>query len=124
MTNPPVDVSIVIVNWNSSDYVQACVGSILEYTQGVRHEIIVVDSGSYDGCGEMLATQFPQVRFVQCPDNVGFGRANNLGVQHARAKRLLLLNPDTELRSDAISALCAKLDGCPHACRAMKEGHR
>ncbi len=115
MTNPPVDVSIVIVNWNSSDYVRACVGSILEHTQGVRHEIIVVDSGSYDGCGDMLAAQFPQVRFVQCPDNVGFGRASNLGAQHARAERLLLLNPDTELRSDAISALCAKLDGLPEA---------
>jgi len=110
-----VDVSIVIVNWNSMAYVRECVASILEHTRRVRYEIIVVDSGSFDGCGEMLKDRFPQVRFLQCPDNVGFGRANNIGARQASADTILLLNPDTELRSDAVSALNEKLAELPLA---------
>ena len=110
-----VDVSIIIVNWNSTNYVRACVASIIEHTRRVRYEIIVVDSGSFDGCGEMLSALYPQVRFVQCAHNVGFGRANNIGACQARAATLLLLNPDTELRSDAVSALNEKLAELPLA---------
>jgi GT2 family glycosyltransferase len=110
-----VDLSIVIVNWHSSEYVRRCVASVLENTRNLSHEIIVVDSGSFDGCGAMLYANFPTVQFVQSERNIGFGRANNRGARGARGAALLFLNPDTELRNNAIEALYARLQTLPNA---------
>ena len=70
--------SIVIVNWNSKDLLRQCLLSIRCHCADIRPQLIVVDGGSFDGCGEMLAAEFPEAEFIQSPDNVGFGRANNL----------------------------------------------
>jgi GT2 family glycosyltransferase len=71
----------------------------------VDYEIIVVDNASYDGCGERLSRYFPDVIYVQSHCNLGFGRANNLGVQHSKGEVLLFLNPDTEVLEHAIDRL-------------------
>jgi GT2 family glycosyltransferase len=105
--------SIIIVNWNSKEYVRQCVASIIATTSDIDYEIIVVDSGSFDGCGDMLLDFFPEVRFVQSRENVGFGRANNLGVRYARGDVLLLLNPDTEVRGRAIEELYTRVHELP-----------
>ncbi len=102
---PPLQLSIIIVNWNSKDYVRKCVKSIYANTTGLAFEIIVVDGASFDGCGEMLAREFPSVRFVQSEKNVGFARANNLGFEHSFGESILFLNPDTELVGPAINVL-------------------
>lgn len=103
MTNQPSpDLSIIIVNWKSADYLRKCLESINSGKTKIDHEIIVVDNASYDGCGEMLNTQFPSVIFIQSPENLGFSRANNLGFQNSSGKRLLFLNPDTELIGNAL----------------------
>lgn len=99
------EVSIIIVNWKSSDYVKKCLQSIYRFTQGLEFEVIVVDSASYDGCGEMLAREFPGARFIQSKENLGFSRANNLGFQASSAGTLLFINPDTELSNAAINIL-------------------
>jgi GT2 family glycosyltransferase len=106
---PALQLSIIIVNWNSKDYVRKCLHSVYANTSGIAFEIIVVDGASYDGCGEMLAREFPQVRFVQSEKNVGFGRANNLGFEYSRGESILFLNPDTELEGSAINVLYAAL---------------
>jgi GT2 family glycosyltransferase len=111
----PVELSIIIVNWNSKDYLAACLASIAAGAAGIAHEIIVVDSGSFDGCGEMLARDFPAVRFIQSPDNLGFARANNLGAAQASGEALLFLNPDTEVRGRAIVQLYRQLQRLPDA---------
>lgn len=111
----PVQLSIVIVNWNSKDYLGPCLRSVVASIQGLEFEVIVVDSGSFDGCGEMLREQFPAVRFLQSPHNVGFARANNMGAQIARADVLLFLNPDTEVRGDAIRRLHCALEAMHEA---------
>lgn len=111
----PVELSIVIVNWNSKDYLAACLAAIAANTRGIAYEIIVVDSGSFDGCSEMLAHAFPGIRFIQSPDNLGFARANNLGAAHARGDTLLLLNPDTEVHAGAIERLYRQLHLLPDA---------
>ncbi len=100
-----IELSIIIVNWNSKDYLQNCIASIQENTSGIKYEIIVVDSASFDGCGDMLLNLYPQVHFIQSEHNVGFARANNLGVQHAHGSIILFLNPDTEVRNHAIEHL-------------------
>jgi len=100
------DISIIIVNWNSKDYLRACLQSLARHPPaGLTYEVIVVDGGSFDGCAEMLAREFPPVIFVQSPDNVGFARANNLGAKSATGTVLWLLNPDTEIRGDAAAFL-------------------
>jgi GT2 family glycosyltransferase len=110
-----VELSIVIVNWNSKDYVQACLDSIMATRSSISFETIVVDSGSFDGCGDILALHHPNVSFKQCEKNVGFGQASNLGVEMARGSAVLLLNPDTTISGDAISVLLAQLKSLPHA---------
>lgn len=103
-------VSILIVNWRSKDYLRRCLQTIRETTQGLVGQIVVVDGGSFDGCGEMLAAEFPEVEFVQSPDNVGFGRSNNLGFSKVNQPLLLLLNPDTELKPGALAGMLAVLE--------------
>lgn len=112
---PCIDVSIVIVNWNSVEYTRKCILSIREGVQGLNYEIIVIDGASYDGCGEMLETYFPEVVFIQSEANEGFARANNRAYQKARGEYILFLNPDTEVVGSAIQMLYQKLKTLPGA---------
>jgi hypothetical protein len=105
-----MDLSIIIVNWNSKDYLQKCISSIRSTTNGIEYEIIVIDNASFDGCGAMLCQLHPDVQFIQSDHNLGFARANNLGYQQSGGRYLLFLNPDTELIGPAISELCDSLD--------------
>jgi hypothetical protein len=107
------DVSIIIVNWNSKDFLRQCLRSVFRYTQGVSFEVIVVDNASFDGCAQMLAREFPSVIFVQSAENIGFARANNLGVRYSRGRHLLFLNPDTELLEDSIAILRQQIESFP-----------
>jgi N-acetylglucosaminyl-diphospho-decaprenol L-rhamnosyltransferase len=109
------DLSIIIVNWNSKDYLRKCIASILANTHGIELEIIVIDSASFDGCGEMLQEYYPQVCFIQSDKNLGFAKANNKAYQVSKGQSLLFLNPDTELVNCGINRLYNKLHSLPHA---------
>ncbi|HWA29267.1 MAG TPA: glycosyltransferase family 2 protein [Lacunisphaera sp.] len=119
--------SIIIVNWNSQKFVRQCLASLAKYRPPVEFEAIVVDGASFDGCDAMLAREFPWVRYVQSPTNVGFGRANNLGARHATGRYLLLLNPDTEFIEDMISTMLGCMERLPQAgavgCRLLNANH-
>ena len=108
-------VSILIVNWNSKDLLRQCLLSIRGTCADLRPQVVVVDSGSFDGCGEMLSSEFPEVEFVQSDDNIGFGRANNLGFERVTGEAVLLLNPDTEIRTGALQTLLGELERRPDA---------
>lgn len=107
--------SILIVNWNSRDYLRRCLVSIRDTCAELSPQIVVVDGGSFDGCDAMLAAEFPEVEFVQSADNIGFGRSNNLGFERVTGEALLLLNPDTEVRPGAVARLLAELERLPQA---------
>jgi hypothetical protein len=109
-----MDLSVIIVNWNSFNYLRKCLRSIHVSTQGLSFEVIVIDNASYDGCGKMLAEEFPQMRFVQSTENLGFARANNLGFEQCTGRNLLFLNPDTEVVGPALEGLVAALDSDPY----------
>lgn len=96
--------SIIIVNWNSKAYVRECLLSLDRFS-GIDHQAIVVDGASFDGCGEMISREFPAVEFIQSPENLGFGRSNNLGAAQATSDFLLFLNPDTEISPGALEEL-------------------
>lgn len=112
---PSIELSIIIVNWNSKDYVAACIESILTSDTSSTYEIVVVDGGSFDGCDAMIASRFPSVVFVQSPDNIGFGRSNNLGFEHASGESVLLLNPDTVVAKGSLDLLVESLKQLPQA---------
>jgi GT2 family glycosyltransferase len=104
-----MDLSIIIVNWKSKDYLRKCLQSVYQYTTGIDYEVIVIDSASYDGCGEMLAAEFPEVHFIQSDKNLGFAKANNVAFEASIGEFVLFLNPDTELNNPAINVLYGQI---------------
>src|SRR2546425_9542253 len=107
------DVSIVIINWRSADFVRKCLDSIYASTKDISFEVLVVDNASFDGCGEMMRKEFRAVRFIQSRKNLGFARANNLASQHSTGRILLFLNPDTEVVGPALECMVACLESLP-----------
>lgn len=105
-----MDVSIVIVNYHSAQMVIDCIRSVREQTKQNTYEIIVVDNASGDGSVELLRGTFPEITMIASDENLGFGKANNLGAREATGKYLFLLNPDTILVNDAIGILVDYLE--------------
>ncbi|MCX9147033.1 glycosyltransferase family 2 protein [Erythrobacter sp. WG] len=100
------DVSILIVAYNSRDFIGKCIETVIAHTREVRYEILLVDNGT-DGTADLVAQRFAEVRIVPGMGNIGFGRGNNLLADYARGQYLLLLNPDTWLVDPAIDRLLA-----------------
>lgn len=108
-----MDLSIIIINWNSVGFLRKCLKSVYENTSGVSFEVVVLDNASYDGCAEVLAGEFSSVRFIQSDVNLGFAAGNNVAVQHASGKALLFLNSDTEVIGSAITEMFHCLQRLP-----------
>jgi GT2 family glycosyltransferase len=104
-----MDLSIIIVNWNSVEFLRPCIQSVYRDLGELAAEVIVVDNASNDGCAAMVRQEFPQVRMIESPENLGFARANNLGYSHSSGEILLFLNPDTEIIGDALTRMVAHL---------------
>jgi GT2 family glycosyltransferase len=97
-----IDVTIIIVNYNTKDLLKDCLSSIYEKTVGLEYEIVVVDNASIDGSKQMVKNEFPDVKLIESKENLGFGRANNLGIINSKGKYIFLLNSDTILLNNAI----------------------
>ncbi|HEX8932588.1 MAG TPA: glycosyltransferase family 2 protein [Patescibacteria group bacterium] len=100
-----MDVSIIIVNYNTGQLLQNCIQSIHDKTAGLFYEVIVVDNASDDGSVEMTKNHHPDVKILECRENLGFGRGNNLAMRKAAGKYFFLLNPDTLLLNNAIKIM-------------------
>lgn len=81
-----------------------CIASIFQYTSNVEFEIIVVDNNSCDGSANALQKLYPKIKVISLKENIGFGRANNVGVKEACGKYIFLLNSDTLLKGNALSS--------------------
>lgn len=110
-----MDLSIVIVSWNTSDLLVACLAGLAEAADGLVCEVIVADNASRDGTPAAVRRDFPAVRLLETGGNLGFARAANRGLAAAGGRRLLLLNPDTACPPGSLRALCARLDALPDA---------
>lgn len=97
-----MDVSIIIVNYNTKELTKNCLASIFKQTQNINFEVIVSDNNSTDGSIEMIRKDFPQVILVDNKENLGFGRANNRGLKVAKGKYVFYLNSDTILLNNAV----------------------
>ncbi len=120
-----IDVSVVIVSFNTRDVTLACVRSVFEHTPGCSFEVIVVDNASEDGSAEAIAREFPQATVIANTDNKGFAGANNDGLAVAKGRYLLLLNPDTVVNDASIRDVLEFCDANPTAgvvgCRCFNE---
>ncbi|NML18988.1 glycosyltransferase family 2 protein [Azohydromonas caseinilytica] len=110
-----MDLSIIIVNWNSKDLLADALASVQENVKGITYEVVVIDSGSFDGCAKMLSQAYPWVRFIQSDTNLGFAKANNEAYQMSTGEVLLFLNPDTKVVGNAIQDLLQVLRSRPDA---------
>jgi len=110
-----MNLSIIIVNWNSTDYLRECIASIQEFTGGISFEIIVVDNASPVQDLDGLAERFPDVSVIKSLRNLGFAKANNLGFRRSAGDCVLFLNPDTRLVGPAIKVMLERLKALPDA---------
>lgn len=100
-----IDLSIIIVNWNSTAYILKCVESIYANTHEIEFEILVVDNASPDCDVDIVKRRFPKVVLIESPTNLGFARANNLGYRASRGEFVVFLNPDTILVNSAFDLM-------------------
>ncbi|MGA8161767.1 MAG: glycosyltransferase family 2 protein, partial [Acidobacteriaceae bacterium] len=95
------DLSIIIVNWNSTAWLLKCLESVYAQTHETTFEIIVVDNASPDGDVGIVKERYPDVVLIESSENLGFAGANNLGSRSASGEYVVFLNPDTVLLNPA-----------------------
>lgn len=100
-----MDVSVVIVSYNTRELLSRCLSSLKVATQNLKAEIIVSDNDSFDGTADMVRKEFLEVKVIENRDNLGFSKANNVAIKSARGKYILILNPDTEIEKDTIKKM-------------------
>jgi GT2 family glycosyltransferase len=112
-----LDLSVVIVNWNTRDLLRACLTSLRTALAGsaLSWEIVAVDNASADGSAEMVRAEFPEVRLLANETNRNYAGGNNQGIEAATGEFLLLLNPDTEVPRASPEALVQLLREHPEA---------
>ena len=96
-----MDLSVIIVNYNTKELLQKCLESVFASKTGFKFEVLVSDNGSKDGSVEMIRQNFPQVKLIENNANLGFSKGNNVAIRQALGKYVLLLNSDTQVRADA-----------------------
>ena len=107
------DVSIIIVNWNAREPLHDCLKSVYEHGDEVDYEIIVVDNASTDGSIEMVKKAWPSVILVENSENIGFARANNIGIRQSAGRYVCLINSDVVILKDCIQNLVEFMDQHP-----------
>lgn len=110
---PVIDLSIVIVSWNTKDLLDQCLASVFADRTGGTMEVWVVDNASSDGSAEMVEERYPQVKLIRNVSNPGFAGANNQAIRQACGKYILLLNPDTKITPGALNTLLRFMDSSP-----------
>jgi len=109
-----MNVSIVIVSYKMKGLTLNCIKSIKEADwAGLNYEIIVVDNNSGEHLGDILAWQYPEIKFIQSSSNVGMGAGNNLGIARAQGKYVVVMNPDTIAMRDTFKTLYNYMEANP-----------
>jgi hypothetical protein len=105
-----MDISIVILNYNTKEYLKGCLQSLGHCSKSRQVEIIVSDNASTDGSIEMVESEFPHVRLLKNKENLGFTKGNNVGIQASSGKYVYLLNTDLKVLDDCIDIMADYLD--------------
>ncbi len=110
-----MDISIIVVNYNTREMLLNCLRSIYENVAGFAYQLIVVDNGSQDGSAQAVRDHFPSVRLIACWRNLGFAQANNLAISEAKGRYLGFVNSDAILERGALNALVNFMETVPKA---------
>jgi O-antigen biosynthesis protein len=112
-----MDLSIIIVSYNVKEFLRSAIASVLRSLAAgnIEGEVLVVDNDSSDGSATMVRSEFPKVQLQALNENIGFGRANNLALAHAKGAFMLLLNPDTILGEETLSTMLHFMRSHPEA---------
>lgn len=105
-----LDLSVIVVNYNNLRVLRDCLPSLIPTLRGIQAEILLSDNGSSDDSLAWLRESFPQIKILENGANLGFAEANNRAFAHARGRHVLLLNPDTVLKGDALGPMLSFLD--------------
>lgn len=97
-----MQVSIIIINYNTYDLTCQCISSVIQYTKDIEYEIILVDNASTEYGPQKFLDKFPIIKLVKSEINLGFAGGNNLGIKEAKGDYILLLNSDTYLIENSI----------------------
>ena len=116
-----LDLSVVVVTHRAKDMVHDCLETLIHKggLSGLKAEVLLVDNASGDGTAEMAHTAFPTVRLLESAENVGFSRGNNIGIEAATGRHILLLNPDTLIPEGSLKKCVDFLDAEPEAVAAL-----
>ena len=115
MISSPLDLTVIIPNYNTRALLRNCIESIYRYTEGVTFEVICVDGNSPDGSAAMVAQEFPDVILVRNASNESYARSVNQGLRLARGRYACLLDSDTLLIENAFAPLVHFMDEHPDA---------
>lgn len=118
---PEMTVSVVIVSWNARNYLLECLESLTPAVCSYPMEVIVVDNASNDGSPEMVEARFPHVRLIRNSENLGFAKANNIGIGEAHGRYVALVNSDVHILPSCITRL---VDFCETAAHVGIVGPR
>ena len=110
-----LDLSIIILNWNTRDLLAQCIDVLGQHIGSLPHEIVVVDNASTDGSQAMLRSRYPGMRLIQNESNVGFAAGNNRGMRESTGRYMLLLNTDAFVTEGALQAMIQLADVQPKA---------
>ncbi|MCX8089448.1 MAG: glycosyltransferase family 2 protein [Verrucomicrobiae bacterium] len=106
-------ISVIIVSWNARRHLENCLNSLRAHGGPLVQEVIVVDNASTDGSPEMVERLFPEVRLIRAGANLGFARANNLGMRHATGSVLALINSDVVVHAHCFERLAQVMEARP-----------
>ncbi len=105
-----IDLSIIIVSYNTKDLLKKCIESIFETKENLSLEVIVADNNSQDGSSEMVSGNFKDVVLIKNRQNYGFSKANNIGVKKSSGKYVLFLNSDTLVHKNTLVFMVKFMD--------------
>lgn len=108
-----VDLSIIIVSWNAKAYLEECLGSLSIPAAELSKEILVIDNDSHDGSPEMVEEKFPQVKLIRSGANLGFSKANNIGIRASDGRYLCLINSDVRVLPGCLERMADFMDRNP-----------
>jgi GT2 family glycosyltransferase len=108
-----LDLSVVIVNYKSVDFLRSCIRSIKETAEGISYEIIAVDNDSQDGSDKEIRFGFPDIKLIANRNNLGFSSANNQGIKISKGRYILLLNNDATVTPGALKCLIDSMERHP-----------
>ena len=110
-----MDISIIIVNWNTKRLLLDCLSSIFKTVKEISFEVWLVDNASTDGSVEAVKSRYPDVKIIENEINLGFAAANNLALKRMKGRYALLLNTDTALTNGAVKELYDFMEANPEA---------